>query len=211
MTSNDIMAFLRGKAFPYYEKGGPYRKHSWQDRLFTAFLQSLPEERLEGIMPQLDELSGCPYLLRAKAGRVLSVKKEAGRPFISTSALLRLYEDKNSGKVSMAARELLSRFRSESEEKRRRILRAFLRGGKREMEWAGRWLRYNWSGSLSKLVAERWRATHNRYLGLAVLRHMPASFLLEEQEALADAVGYDLVWGRIGNKKGFRLDGGGQR
>lgn len=206
MTRDDVMAFLRENAYPYYSNEESYYKGSWEDKYYTAFLQSLPDELLAQVGSQMLLDRKCPKKLFYKAEKILSVKVENRNATYSTAKLLRLYKDKKSGKVSLAYKELMRRFHSESQEVQRVILRTFLCGGKKEMEWAGRFLRDHWIKAMTPLVAKRWRATHNRILAFVALRHMPTAFLLEEQNALADAVGYVYVCARLGNVKGFNFD-----
>lgn len=200
------MTFLRENAYPYYNDEESYFKGSWENKYFVAFLQSLPDELLAQVVNQLLLDPNCPRMLFYKAEKILSVKVENRNAGYTTAQLLRFYKDKKSGKVTLAIKELMRRFRSESQDVQRVILRAFLCGGKKEMEWAGRFLRGHWIKSMSPLVAERWRETHNRILAFVALRHMPTAFLLEEQKALADAVGYVYVCARLGNVNGFHFD-----
>ncbi|MBO4568652.1 MAG: hypothetical protein J5674_01505 [Candidatus Methanomethylophilaceae archaeon] len=206
MTCNDIMAFLRENAYPYYCDTDSFEKGSWQDRYFNALLQSLPEETLAQVGNRLVMDPSCPRILFLKAEMILTVKVEGRHAALTTRTLLRYYTDKKSRKVSMAVKELMRRFPSETQESQRTILRAFLSGGRKEMEWAGRHLRDHWTRSLSGPVAERWKATRNPVLGQVALRHLPTAFLLEEQEALAEALGYAAVCARLGSHPAFRLD-----
>lgn len=206
MTKEEVMAFLRENAYPYYNDEESYYKSSWENKYFVAYLQSLPEELLSQVVNQLYLEHNSPRLLLYKAKKILSVKVGSRNAGYTTAQLLRFYKDKKSGKVSMAIKELMRRFNSESQEVQRLILCAFLCGGKKEMEWAGRFLRDHWIRSMSALVAERWRATHNRILAFVALRHMSNAFLLEEQNALADAVGYVYVCARLRDVDGFHFD-----
>ena len=206
MTRDDVMAFLRENAYPYYNDEKSYSKGSWENKYFVAFLQSLPDEVLAQVTNQLLLDENCPRLLFYKAEKILSVKVENRNAGYTTAHLLRLYKNKKSGKVSLSLKELMRRFRSESQDVQRIILRAFLCGGKKEMEWAGRYLRNHWIKAMAPLVAKRWRETHNHVLAFVALSHMPPAFLLEEQEALADAVGYVYVCARLGKVNGFHFD-----
>lgn len=206
MTRNDVMTFLRENAYPYYQDAEVMHLGEWQDKMYNAVFQSLPESLLAEVTNQLLLERDCPKVLFNKAQAILSRKVELKSATVPTRELLRAYQDKGSKKVSWAMKELMRRFRGEDRETQRKILRAFLQGGKKDLEWAGRQLRDNWIPSFAPLVAKRWKETHNRILAFVVLRHMPLSFVLEQQEELASATTYAIVCARLGFVKGFRLD-----
>lgn len=206
MTRYDIMAFLRENAYPYYQDAEDIHVGEWQDKMYNALFQSLPDAELADVTNRLQLESECPRSLFYKARAILSRKVDLKDADVPTQKLLRLYQDKSSKKVNWAMKELMRRFRGEDRDKQRQILRAFLCGGKKEMEWAGRRLRANWIPSFSTLVGERWKATHNPILAYVVLRHMPSAFVLEQQEELAAVTKYAYVCARLGNVNGFHLD-----
>lgn len=205
MTRYDIMAFLRENAYPYYQDPNAMRAGEWQDKMYNALFQSLPDEMLAEVCEQM-LLEKCPRSLYYKANAILSTKIELRDAHVPTSVLLRLYQDKNSKKVNWAMKELMRRYRGEEQDKQRLILRAFLCGGKKEIEWAGRRLRVNWIPSFASLVGECWKATHNTILAYVVLRHMPSAFVLEQQEELAEVTKYAYVCARLGNDPAFHFD-----
>lgn len=152
MTRKDIMAFLRENAYPYYQDADIKHIGEWQDKMYNALFQSLPAAILAEVTNQLMLEQGCPQSLYKKARAILSRKVELINEQVPTQELLRLYQDKNSKKVNWAMKELMRRFRGEDQDKQRQILRAFLYGGKKEMEWSGRRLRYNWIPSFASIV-----------------------------------------------------------
>ena len=103
-------------------------------------------------------------------------------------------------------KELMSRYHKVCAEDQRVILKEFLTGGKKEVEWAGRRLRDLWVRSLEKSVGECWKRTRNRIIAKVILRHMPAAFIIAEQEELAKTTSYREVCGRLCNEKGFQID-----
>ncbi len=199
------MAFLKENAYPYYANKKALSAKDLQDKTYLALLHSLSCEELSELMEKL-EMDGCPPALYYKAKGVMKSKDREQKSSVSTSTLIDWYADKKSGKVAMATKELTARFHRECVENQRDILEAFLSGGKKEVEWAGRRLRDCWFNSLSDAVASCWRRTHNPILALAVLRHMPTSFIMTEQEGLASASKYAYVCVRLGNEKGFQMD-----
>ena len=204
---DDARAFLRDNAYPYYANKTTAVSKDWRDKLFLALLHSFPTEDLRILSLELGHDSECPELLRLKVKGVLKGKEREIYASVTTQELLRSYTDKKSGKVTTSKVELMARFNSECAEEQQLILEAFLQGGKKEMEWAGRHLKYHWVRALEPVLAERWRMTHNPVLAKVVLRYMPDSFIMEEQEHLALKAGYAAVCARLVNVTGFHLCG----
>lgn len=212
MTETDIMfnyddakAFLRDNAYQYYANNTTAVCRDWRDKLFLALLHSFPTLYLLILSNEIAKDSECPKLLRLKVKGVLKGKVREYCASVTTNELLRSYLDKKSGKVTTSKVELMARFNSECAEEQQLILEAFLQGGKKEMEWAGRHLKYHWVRALEPVLAERWRMTHNPVLAKVVLRYMPDSFIMEEQEHLVRKAGYASVCARLVNVTGFHL------
>ena len=206
MTLIEILAFLRENAYPYYAR----RKHDfddeWQDGAYRALLHSLSTEDLVLLIRMMERENVCPLTLLYKARGILKSKYRAQLDAIPTSTLLKWYIDKKSKKVGLATQALKTRFPKESVEGRRTILKAFLQGGIKELEWAARYLRRHWIRSMSPLVASRWQSTPNPILAQVVLKHLPDAFVLAEQDRLAEAAGYAYVCARLGKRKDFTID-----
>lgn len=206
MTSMEIQVFLRENAYPFYASQDDNYEDGWQDGAYRALLHSLSTEELTQLVGMLERDYGCPPTLYFKACGILKRKQNAKMDGIPTSVLLRWYKDKKSKKVGAAAEALKARFNRETEEGRRAILKAFLMGGIKELEWAARYLRYHWTRSMTTLVECRWKMTRNPVLAQVVLRHLPESFVMAEQEPLAEAAGYVFVCARLGKRKDFHID-----
>ena len=201
------MDFLRENAYPYYKKGDYNMYNRWQDKLYLGLLHSISEAELGQVIELLEADSECPTELRYKAIGVLKSRRVAAMTAIDTTTLLGWYADKKSGKVNLSIKSLMLKYPKESVENQEVILKAFIMGGKKEMEWAGRRLRDRWMGSLATCVDLKWKTTHNPILGYVVLRHFPDAYVLEEQEALAEVTSYAYVCARLRNVKGFHMDG----
>ncbi len=209
MRVQDIEPFLKENAYPFYTNGLDKITSKWQDDMYRAYLHSLPKDILSQLIEKWMGDDECPRALYYKAIGVMKSKVREEMAAINTSTLLKWYADKKSGKVSIAIRELMDRYRGESVENQLSILKAFIMGGKKEMEWAGRRLRDHWSASLATYVDIRWKATHNPILGYVILRHFPDDYVLAEQEELAVATKYAYVSARLGKVKGFQMDSDG--
>lgn len=202
---DNILAYFRENAYPYYEETANRYVLEWQDEVYRALLHSISEEMLKDLVAKLDLDVECPDTLYYKAKGILKSRQWALYADVPTVTLLKWYADKKSGKVSIAIKELMNRFHSESAESQRSILKAFLFGGKKEMEWSARYLRDHWTRSMTVPVGLRWKQTHNRYLAHVVLRHMPTAYVMAEQENLAEATKYTFVCLRLYGKQGFEM------
>ena len=219
MTLKEIKAYLLLNAFPYYDeierredekndyKDMEEKEEGWRDGVFRALLHSLPPVELSELTAWMEHNPGCPDSLYYKALGVLKSRQRSQNAEIPTSTLLRWYEDKKSGKVVFSCKALMDRFFRQNEETKRCILRSFLKvGGIKEMEWAARYLRDHWTKSMTTLVEVRWKKSYNPVLAQVILRHIPESFVLGEQEELADAAGYSYVCARLCDHKDFHID-----
>lgn len=223
MTLSETKTFLRNNAFPYYynleiremegEKGNnsnplPEMEEEWRDGIFRSILHSIPMEDLTELKIWMEHSSECPERLYYKACGILKSRLRSQIAEIPTLTLLRWYEDKKSGKVVFSRKALIDRFFHQNEEVKRTILKAFLKGGIKEIEWAARYLSTHWTKSMTTLVEVRWKKTQNPVLAQVILRHIPDSFVLGEQERLAEATDYSYVCARLCNHKDFHVDPG---
>lgn len=208
MSIFEVEAFLRENAYPFYagcEDGDP---DGWQDSMYRAILHSLSLEELSLLVECWEQDEGCPPLLFYKAQGIFKYKQRAfGMSRVPTSRLLMWYVDKKSKRVGVSAQELRKRFGGETAECRRAILKAFLAGGIKEVEWAARYLlKAPWSRSMTPLIKDAWKRTHDPLIGQVVVRHLPEAFVQEEREALSEAIGYVYVCTRLGRAKSFVIN-----
>lgn len=206
ITLQDIEPFLRENAYPYYSGDTDESASKWQDAVYRAYLHSLPKDILSQLIEKWKWDNDCPRSLRYKAVGVLKSKLHDELAATPSSTLLEWYADKKSGKRTIAIKELMIRYRSETFEVQQQILSAFIMGGMKEMEWAGRRLRYHWMESLASCVDLRWKATHNPVLASIILRHFPDDYVLAQQEELGEASNYAYVYARLVHVEGLRLD-----
>ncbi len=202
-----VLSLLRTEAYTYFSSKGVAYTHRWQDQKFRQLLNSLADEELEYVISKLEsDRRRCPSSLIEMAEGIQKYREGLPSDAIPLQTLLRLYTDKTSGKVNVSMKELMSRYHKVCAEDQRVILKAFLTGGKKEVEWAGRRLRDLWVRSLEKSVGECWKRTHNLIIAKVILRHMPAAFIISEQDELAKTASYREVCGRLCNEKGFQID-----
>lgn len=202
-----ILSLFKREAYPYYSSKVVSVTQRWQNQKFRQLLNSLADEELEYVISKLEcDRRHCPGSLIEMVEGIQKYRKMLPLDVIPLQTLLRLYTDKTSGKVNVSMKELMSRYHKVCAEDQRVILKPFLTGGKKEVEWAGRRLRDLWVRSLEKSVGECWKRTHNRIIAKVILRHMPAAFIISEQEELAKTTSYREVCGRLCNEKNYEID-----
>lgn len=215
MEISDIITVLR-KAEHVYE-GEDFPRESYdldtrlvleldedQNRLYNAILRTIPKETLAKLH---DELEGCAWSLLDKIEWMSKEHPKAGlKHNESISTLLKLFLNKASKKVGYARKCLTNRFDKQSYRDQNKILRAFLRSGAGDCDWAGRILRDNWRKEMTKEVKDAWTRTRRPMLAYAILRHFPKSYILSEQDSLSDVAGYQYVCAEAGNEIGFTID-----
>ena len=202
-----IVSLFKREAYPYYSSKVVSVTQRWQDQKFRQLLNSLADEELEYVISKLEsDRRRCPGSLIEMAEGIQKYRERLPSDAMPLQTLLRLYTDKTSGKVNVSMKELMSRYHKVCAEDQRVILKAFLTGGKKEVEWAGRRLRDLWVRSLEKSVGECWERMHNPIIAKVILRHMPTAFIIAEQDELAKTASYREVCGRLCNEKGFQID-----
>lgn len=202
---DEIYEYLKTYAYPYYESAPGYYKLDMEEAAFRGVLDSLFIEELKQLLSRM-EGDGCPYRLYLKVKGLIKKKEREKMKFIPTQCVLDWYVEKNRAFRDQAPEELKKRYRDEEYGMRCAILKAFIEGRVKEMEWAARTLRDNWIESFEEPVRQRWEQSHNKQLGYVILRHFPDSYILEQQEELAEATKYAYVCAKVGSDPGFVID-----
>ena len=206
MNADEIVAFFVDEVSPIYNS---FQKKD--KKIYYAILQSLPPTLLEEVVSKLSCDIRIPWDLK---GFIDWLQKEhpqkADRPNEPIATLLRWYKDKKSKKVGYAYRRLVRRFDAQSLADQKRILRAFLAGGKGSSEWAAKWLRWNWIPGFEKEIEEAWKTHKGPSMALTIIYLMPMEFVIKEQEELVVASNrpdaYAILCGRLGRAPGFTID-----
>jgi hypothetical protein len=203
--AEEILDYMRGIAYPYYNNVEGYYKSDRENSFFNGLLHSMTIDDLQQMM-QLMEGDGHPYLLHLKIKGIIKSKEREQMKVIPTLSLLDWYKDKSRKYRSKASAELMKRYSQEGLDTQRAILEAFMDGGVKEMEWAARHLRDAWTESFKEVVKRRWEQTQNKVLGHVILRHFNDSYIMENHEELAKSVGYANVCARVGADPSFAMD-----
>lgn len=206
MNADEIVAYFVNEVAPVY--------NSLQDKgkkIYYAILQSLPPDLFEEVASKLSCESRIPWDLM---GFIDWMRKERSKkteqPNEPITTLLRWYQDKGSKKVSYAYKRLAKRFDAQSFTDQKKIIGAFLTGGKKSSEWAATRLRQNWIPGFEDDIEAAWNEYKGPSMALTIMYMMPEEFVMKEQNELVEAAclpdAYAILCGRLGRTPGFTMD-----
>lgn len=208
MNTDTILSFLREKAYPAFNVKKVRDIPGMIRRLVGSVLDSFSKEELEELLDSLHRDHNAPEYLKDDVQWYLtrSPKEKVVRRNEPVTRLLAWYTDKKSKKVSTSANELKRRFSGQSFAVQKTILKTFLQGGRKEMEWAGRYLRDNWIPPFRDIIIDKWKETRNPLFANIILLHFPDEVVFRNRKDLAEDAGYAYVCARLGNMDGFTID-----
>ena len=203
MKADEILEYLKKDVFPVYDG-----MTEAEMKICHAVLQSLPFNVQEEVSTRLSEESEAPEDLISFVNWML--EEHPQKPYVpneSIGTLLRLYTDKKSKKVTYAYERLVDRYQKQGYIQQKKILKAFLSGGKKSSEWAARRLHEHWVQALECDVESAWRKYHGAALANTVVRHMNEDFVYQEKDALLEDIGdYSVLCARLGHRQDFSID-----
>ena len=201
MNTEEIVAF-------FVQEAPRYNSLPKEDRKFyQAILQTLPstvlEEVEDGVRNNEDNQLGLLYYIR-----LLKINIDHGE---SIDTLLRWYKNKKSKKVSYAYNRLCKRYKYEGYNVQKKIIGAFLLGGKKSSEWAALRLRDNWIPGLDNEIKAAWKSHEGQIMANVILKMMPAAYVMQEQDKLLKSASnlwdaYAVLCGRLIKTPGFVMD-----
>lgn len=120
--------------------------------------------------------------------------------------LLMWYNNKKSGKVVLARKELQQRFLYLSYDEQLEIMRTFLRGKKTDLAWCYKILRKWWSDELLSQVIDLWDASHDECCGWLITRYATIDQLRERADYLSYRSNYSSLCKRLASEPWFVID-----
>lgn len=206
MNADEIVAYFVNEVAPVYDNRQDKGK-----KIYYAILQSLPPDLFEEVASKLSCESHIPWDLM---GFIDWMRKEhpkkTEQPNEPITALLRWCQDKGSKKVSYAYERLVKRFDAQSFADQKKIIDAFLSGGKKSSEWAATRLRRNWIPGFEDKIEAAWNEYKGPSMALTIMYMMPEEFVMKEQNELVEAAclpdAYAILCGRLGRTPGFTID-----
>jgi len=207
MNADEIVAFFVEEVAPRYNGLQDQEK-----KIYYAILQSLPPALFEEVASKLSSKGQIPWDLRGFINWMRKERpKKTERPNEPISTLLRWYQDKSSKKVSYAYERLVKRFDAQSFADQKKILSAFLAGGKKSSEWAATKLRRNWIPGFEEEIEAALETHKGPSMARTIIYMMPEEFVMKEQNELVEAASdlpdsYSILCGRLGRTPGFTID-----
>ena len=130
-------------------------------------------------------------------------KRKRNTPIVT---LIRNYEDKKSGKVSVSREEIKWRFDYLDWKDQKKILFAFMDSGISDREWAYSKMLDNWDDSFQPKVRELWETYHEYKCSWPIIRYFPLEYIKEHIEEFTDERDYYFICLRLAKDKDYVID-----
>ncbi len=192
-----------------------YQDKAYQDdfRIFgereflRALVHTLQKEELQALKRELKRGSSKWSVgneLYREASEILTTMQSQRNEAIST--LLGYFTDKKGGKVTEARQKLRDRFRKQSFQTQRKILKTMLYASKQDRLWAYNQLRNNWYSSLFEDIKVLWEQYHEEECGWVVIRHFPMDYVYNHLAELDTDKNYTNICIRLIHYPLFHID-----
>lgn len=207
MNADEIVAYFADEVDPVCDTRQDKGK-----KIYYDILQSLPPPDLfEEVASKLSCESHIPWDLMGFIDWMRKERpKKTEQPNEPITTLLRWYQDKGSKKVRYSFERLVKRFDAQSFADQKKIIGAFLAGGKKSSEWAATRLRRNWIPGFEDEIKAAWHEYKGPSMTLTIMYMMPEEFVMKEQNELAEAAclpdAYAILCGRLGRTPGFTIN-----
>lgn len=122
------------------------------------------------------------------------------------ATLIKNYVDKKSGKVSDSRDEIKWRFRAQDWTVQKKILAAFLEGGKTDRHWAYSELLDLWDSSFEAKIRELWEQYHEERCKWVVIRHLSLDYVRQNMPEFTDERDYYFVSLRLAKDKDYVIE-----
>ena len=123
-----------------------------------------------------------------------------------TATLIKNYQNKKSGKVSVSRNEIQRRFHGMDWKYQKKILLAFINGCDSDREWACRKMFVCWDKSFIPIVKTLWEQQQKIYLSWLILRYFPKDYLKQNMDSLSKGRNYFYLCQRFIDDKDFHID-----
>ncbi len=119
---------------------------------------------------------------------------------------IKAFQDKKSGKVTEARKDILHRFACLDWTYQKKILDLFLDSGKSDREWAYTKLLRIWDDSFTKKIKVLWEMYHEDKCSWVIIRHLPERYIAEKMIELDYGRNYFFICMRLGKQMKWRID-----
>ena len=124
----------------------------------------------------------------------------------SISALLKVFTEKQNGKVAVARAELRDRFSKQSSQIQRKILKAMLHASKQDRIWAYNRLNYSWDVFFFEDVKTLWEQYHEKECGIVIIKYFPMEYVYDNLSALDTHGNYTNLCIKLIHHPKFQID-----
>lgn len=120
--------------------------------------------------------------------------------------LIKNYQNKKSGKVTVSRREIQQRFNGMEWRHQKMILLAFINASDSDREWASRKMFAFWDKSFIPVVRSLWEQNHEVSLSWLILRYFPKDYLKQNMACLSKGRNYYYLCQRLIDEEDFIID-----
>ena len=122
------------------------------------------------------------------------------------ATLIKNYVDKKSGKVEESRKEIQWRFFALDWKDQKRILGAFLEGGKVDRHWAYKQLLEYWDDSFVEKVRALWEQYHEQRCKWVVIRYLPLDYVRQNMHDFTEERDYYFACIRLAKDKDYVIE-----
>ena len=122
------------------------------------------------------------------------------------ATLIRNYQNRKSGKVTVSRREIQQRFNGMEWRHQKKILLAFINASASDREWASRKMFAFWDNSFIPVVKTLWEQYHEISLSWLILRYFPKEYLKDNMGSLSKGRNYYYLCQRLIDEEDFCVD-----
>ena len=122
------------------------------------------------------------------------------------ATLIKNYQNKKSGKVTVSRREIQRRFNGMEWRHQKKILLAFINASASDREWASRKMFAFWDNSFIPVVKSLWEQYHEISLSWLILRYFRKEYLKDNMSSLSEGRNYYYLCQRLIDEEDFHID-----
>ena len=122
------------------------------------------------------------------------------------TTLIKWFNDKKSGKVTDARKEIQKRFDYLDWKDQKRIILAFLQSGKSDREWAYGKIYRQWDDCYLEPVKALWEKYHENVCAWSVIQYFPIEYVRQNAALLEEVNGYYHLCQRLAEEPTYQID-----
>ena len=122
------------------------------------------------------------------------------------ATLVKWFDDKKSGKVTDARKEIQKRFDYLDWKDQKRIILAFLQSGKSDRAWAYGKIYRQWDDCYLEPVKALWEKYHENICAWSVIQHFPIEYVRQNAALLEEVNGYYHLCQRLAEDTTYQID-----